>query len=317
MTEVFSSDSALPSASLSLLQRAADDQNILHLPKFEVELSDWKGPYDVLLEVIEQKNLNLLDLDIFKLLEGYLEFLKNSESISLDDAGEFLVVAATLAQIKSRLLLPKDERIADEEEKDPRAELVKYLMEYQKIKQAAAMLRERPLLGRDVFVKGASEMFQGAETEGRGTLFQLVKGFQKIMRGLNAKIPMEFEHEQVSVSDRFHEVFQYLKKNKRGTFLEILAEHRSKLYVIVTFLSILELVRLKKIHLQQADVDLPLFLEYVEGAEDDLDHSEFDERVDSDETLVATETVELESEPTIEPEGESAIEPAERVLYDG
>src|SRR5690349_13907863 len=114
--------------------------------KYQVTLPAWTGPYDVLLQVIDEQDLNLLDLDISILLEHYLEFIRTSEHINLDEAGEFLVVAATLAQIKSKLLLPKEEGPQEEEEKDPREDLVRYLMEYQKIKQAAELLKDRPLL---------------------------------------------------------------------------------------------------------------------------------------------------------------------------
>ncbi len=258
------------------LERAKEDDDFSATPKYEVSFADWKGPYDVLLDVIHERELNLLDLDIASLLEGYLEYIEKSELINIDEAGEFLVVAATLAQIKSKLLLPKEEQEPEEEEKDPRADLVRYLMEYKKIKQVADQLRERPLLGRDVFMKGAREVFEGIEGEGHGTLFQLVKGFQKVLKDLKSEVPMEFEREEVSVSERFHEIFNILKTQGKATFLEVIGERRTKNWIIVTFLCLLELVRLKKMKVVQKDADLPMILEFMEGAEDDLDHSEFD-----------------------------------------
>jgi segregation and condensation protein A len=246
--------------------------------KYQVVLPEWTGPYDILLQVIDEQDLNLLDLDISILLEHYLDFLQKSETINLDEAGDFLVVAATLAQIKSKLLLPKEETEELIDEKDPREDLVRYLMEYQKIKQAADLLRDRPLLGRDVFIKGARETFEGIESEGRGTLFQLVRGFQKAMREFRADKPYELSREEISTSDRMKEIFMLLQDSKELDFQQILGEARSKLYLIATFLGILELVRLKKIKIFQMSVESPLFLRFVEGATDeDLVHSEFDE----------------------------------------
>jgi len=258
------------------LIQAAREQSV-QSEKYQVELPQWKGPYDLLLQVIEEQNLNLLDLDIAKLLDGYMVMLENATDLDLDEAGEFLVVAATLAQIKSKLLLPQ-EPVAEEEEKDPREDLVKYLIEYQKMKQAADLLRDRPLLGRDVFTKGVHEHFDGGEAEGHGNLFQLVKGFQKVLRELKAETPYQIKREDVSVSMRFQEIFSQLQQEQESSFEDLLREGKSVVYVIATFLAILELVRLKKISILQRGSGAELFLKFIPGASDtDLLKSEFDE----------------------------------------
>jgi len=258
------------------LKRAIDETQASHEP-YQVSIPDWTGPFDILLQVIDEKQLNLLDLDIAALLEGYLGHLQNSPHIDVEEAGEFLVVGATLAQIKSKLLLPQEEK-PEEEEKDPREELVRYLMEYQKIKQAAAMLGERPVLGRDVFLKGARETFEGVEGEGSGSLFQLVKGFQKVLREVSAQTPMEFTREEVSVSQRLLDIFRMVRDHKEIDFSETLKGGLTKTFVVVTFLSILELVRLKKIRLAQLEDKSKIFLRFVEGASDeDVLKSEFDQ----------------------------------------
>ena len=244
--------------------------------KFQVTLPDWSGPYDILLQVIDDQKLNLLDLDISVLLDHYLLYIENLKSIDIDEAGEFLVVAATLAQIKSKLLLPKEET-PDEEEKDPREDLVRYLLEYQKIKQAAELLAGRPLLGRDVFLKGTKEVFEGAEAEGRGTLFQLVRGFQKALLDVKASQPMELLGEAVSVADRLKEVFTELRSRKELEFSDLIGVSYTKTYLIATFLALLELVRLKKIKLFQGVENGGLYFRMVDGAsEEDLVESEFD-----------------------------------------
>lgn len=258
------------------LKRAVDEEQLSH-EKYQVAISDWSGPYDILLQVIDEKQLNLLDLDISALLEGYLDHLSKSPHIDVEEAGEFLVVGATLAQIKSKLLLPQEEK-PEEEEKDPREELARYLMEYQRIKKAAMLLGERPVLGRDVFLKGARESFDGAEAEGSGSLFQLVKGFQKVLREIKAQTPMAFEREEVPVSQRLLEVFRMVRDQKEIDFAETLRGATSKTFVVVTFLSILELVRLKKIRLFQMEDRSTIFLRFVEGASDeDVLKSEFDD----------------------------------------
>jgi len=261
---------------MSELIRAEEEILAAH-EKYQVNIPDWSGPYDVLLQIIDERSLNLLDLDISILLEAYLEHLKVTDSIDIEEAGDFLVVGATLAQIKSKLLLPKEEE-PQVEEKDPREELVRYLMEYQKIKQAAHLLGERPVLGRDVFLKGNREFFEGSETEGQGSLFQLVKGFQKVLREINAQTPMTFDREEVNVSERLLQVFRMVRERQEVEFKDLIEAGSSKTLIVVTFLSILELVRLKKIRLSQLESDGPLYLRFIEGASDeDVLKSEFDE----------------------------------------
>jgi len=231
------------------LVRAPSAAAIATSAKYQVQLAEWSGPYDVLLQVIDDQELDLLNLDISILLEHYILYLETCPIIDIEEAGEFLLVAATLAQIKSKLLLPKEEQTEDLDEKDPREDLVRYLIEYQKIKQAADLLRDRPILGRDVFLKGTREQFEGMESDGRGTLFQLVRGFQKAMKELRAHTRMDISREEISVSVRLQEIlFQFASAEGSSRFLELLQDSsRSKTYIIVTFLAVLELIRLKKI----------------------------------------------------------------------
>jgi segregation and condensation protein A len=245
--------------------------------KFQVVLPAWAGPYDLLLQVIDEQNLNLLDLDISILLAHYLDYIEKTLEIDVDEAGEFLVVGATLAQIKSKLLLPQDPSEQEVEEKDPREDLVRYLQEYQKIKVAAELLKDRPLLGRDVFTKGIREAFEGAESEGRGTLFQLVKGFQSALKDLRAITPMEVSTEQYSVSDRMREVVEQIEREREVSFEDLLKATASKLFVIASFLSVLELVRLKQISLFQGQgEEARLYLRWRGNGDTQALVSEFD-----------------------------------------
>lgn len=248
-------------------------------PKYQVELPQWSGPYDLLLKVIDEQQLDLFDLDISVLLEHYLKHLESLSEVDIDEAGDFLVVAATLAQIKSKMLLPEEPKDEEEEERDPREELVYYLQEYQKIKARAAELRERPLLGRDVFTKGATEHFQGIEGEGRGTLFQLVKGFQRAMHRAQPVENFNVEREDVSVSDRFREILELLKTRSEVSFDDLLPENQGRRYLIASFLAILEMVRLKKVKFYQSEHSDQIFLERDMGSGDnEVYESEFDYR---------------------------------------
>lgn len=269
------------SATPSGLIRAVDEIAGT-MPKFECDLPGWHGPYDLILKVIDDQQLSLLDLDIAVLLDHYLKYFEALSFVDIDEAGEFLVVAATLAQIKSKMLLPPEEgEVVEEEEVDPRAELVRYLQEYQRFKQAAQSLQDRPLLGRDVFAKGGRENFEGLEGEGRGQLFQLVKGFQKAWIRTETRNTYQIEQEEVSVSDRFREIFKELRVRSQLTFEEILPVEKGRLYLIATFLAVLELVRMKKLRISQAEIGEALFLNFIEGStDDDIIHSEFDETLD-------------------------------------
>lgn len=231
--------------------------------KFQVQLGEWTGPYDLILKVIDEQELDLFDLDISKLLEHYLSYLEELKEIDIDEVGDFLVVAATLAQIKSKMLLPKDEIEQLEEEEDPREKLVRYLQEYQRIKKFADELRERPLLNRDVFAKGLSERFEGIEAEGRGTLFQLVKGFQKALARARSDEEFSVEQEEVSVAERFQEILDLLKERAELSFDDLLPSGRGKSYLIASFLAVLELVRLREVILFQRGPVEAIFLERV------------------------------------------------------
>lgn len=262
--------------SIEQLLKAQDDES-QHHEKYQVTLGDWVGPYDVLLQVIQDQELNLLDLNISVLLDHYLEYIEKMPEMDINEASEFLVVAASLAQIKSKLLLPKDEVEEEEQEEDPRQQLVDYLLEYQKIKKVAQELRERPLLGRDVFVKGGRESFPAIEAEGHGKLFQLVKGFQKAIERAGNQKEFEISVEEVSVADRFHEIFRLVSVEKEVLFDDLLPAGSSKVYLIASFLAVLEMIRMKKARVLQRDQGERIFIVYKEGAtDDDVVHSEFD-----------------------------------------
>jgi segregation and condensation protein A len=226
---------------------------------YAVKLSIFEGPLDLLLHLIRLNEVEITDIPIATIAEQYLSALELMRELDLDVAGEYLVMAATLAWIKSRMLLPPEPSQADDEAGDPRAELVARLLEYQRFKEVATDFDGRQLLGRDVFPA------QGAEPEDTATpesereievgIFQLVEAFRRALQRAGPKgLPHEVEIETITVHERILAVMQQLATRESCDFEELLFEEGrplSRALVVATFLAILELTRLEAIGLYQ------------------------------------------------------------------
>jgi len=225
---------------------------------YEIKLDIFEGPLDLLLYLIRKNEIDIYNIPIALITEQYLEYLDMMRSLNLDLAGEYLVLAATLIHIKSRLLLPP---VEDEEEggegQDPRAELVRQLLEYQAFKEAALDLEARPLLDRDVFSRGAPADDQatvGEEEEAviEVGIFELVQAFRAIIAGLDKSDDLVIDTERMSLTDRINEIMEGLSEKKQLTFLELLGERTDRKGIIYTFLAILELMKLRMIRAYQS-----------------------------------------------------------------
>jgi segregation and condensation protein A len=188
------------------------------------------------------------------------------QELSIDIASEYLVMAATLAHIKSKMLLPTpppdQEDGLDEEAEDPRAELVRRLLEYQKYKAAAAELAERSRLGVDVFGRGAIEDApQGPAPLAPATVFSLIDAFNRIVQRRKITIEHEVDFDRVTITERINEIVDVLKVRKHVTLEDLLPERMSRLELVVTFLALLEMTRLKLSRLYQAGPLSPLHIE--------------------------------------------------------
>ncbi len=224
---------------------------------YNVSIEAFEGPLDLLLHLIRKNEVDIYNIPIAAITRQYLEYLEFMKELNLDVAGEFLVMASTLIQIKSKMLLPTpaDEESAEEEE-DPRAELVKRLLEYRRYKDAAQLLGERELLGRDVFARkfAAPELvaLQPEEEPPQVEMFELIEALQRIL----AKVPVETFHEvgveNISISDRVGEILAFLEGKEGVAFEELFADILTREYVIATFLAILELCKLKLVKVVQA-----------------------------------------------------------------
>lgn len=229
----------------------------LRLDGLKIELPVFEGPLDLLLHLIKKHELDIFDIPISLITDKYLAYLEWMRVLDLDIAGEFLVMAATLAHIKSRMLLPPDQAVGEEdgeEEADPREELVRRLLEYQRYKEAADELKDRTLLFRDVFVRQG----QGPSLEAEGpfaevSVFKLIEALDRIMKRVQGRLGHEVVMDRVSIADRILELVEVLRTRREATFEELFDSARTRTMIVATFLAILEMARLKMLSLYQAE----------------------------------------------------------------
>jgi segregation and condensation protein A len=245
---------------------------------WRVALPVFEGPLDLLLHLIQKHELDILDIPIGFITQRYLEYLNLMTNMAIDVASEYLVMAATLAHIKSKMLLPTppadQEDGLDDEELDPRAELVRRLLEYQKYKQAALDLASRSVFGQDVFARGPiPEVVEGPAPLAPVGVFALIDAFNKVAARRKITIDHEVSFDRVSISERINEIIDSLKLRTRSTLEDLMPQSFSRSELVVTFLALLEMTRIKLTRLYQA---APLSEVYIELALVDGDASEPD-----------------------------------------
>ena len=225
---------------------------------YAIKLDIFEGPLDLLLYLIKKNEIDIYNIPVALITEQYLQYLKIIKSLNLDMAGEYLVMASTLIHIKSKLLLPVPEEPTEEEaDEDPRAELVRQLLEYQSFKDAAVDLEKRPLLERDVFTRAASiteEMEEAADSEDalmEVSIFELIEAFHRLVSRIDKKDLLEIDMEKISIADIINDVMERLNREKNLTFEELLGEKIDRRRIIYTFLAILELIKLKMVKAYQ------------------------------------------------------------------
>jgi len=232
---------------------AGDDLQRYRGSDYTFRLEGFEGPLDLLLHLIQKNELDIFNIPIALITEQYLEYLQLMKVLNLDMAGEYLLMASTLLHIKSRMLLPKSAE-GEEEEEDPRAELVRRLLEYQRYKEAAGELEKRPMLDRDVFIRLMPEEFEAIPEEERidVNLFELLEAFRKILERARSEAIHEVLLEPLSVEDKIQEILTLLEREKRSTaFHHLFPEQASRRVIVITLLAILELVKMKRIRIFQ------------------------------------------------------------------
>jgi len=231
-----------------------DDSHVEGRHAYTFRLEGFEGPLDLLLHLIQKNELDIFNIPIALITEQYLEYLQLIKVLNLDIAGEYLLMASTLLHIKSKMLLPKSSEGEEEEEEDPRAELVRRLLEYQKYKQAALDLEKRPLLDRDVFIRLVTAAPEEEPEEERieVDLFELLEAFRKVLERIKPETVHEVTLEHLSVEDKIQEIMTLLERENRSmAFHRLFPEQASRRVVVITLLAILELVKMKRIRIFQ------------------------------------------------------------------
>jgi segregation and condensation protein A len=234
-----------------------------------VQLEIFEGPLDLLLHLIKKNEVSITDIPIASITEQYLATLELMDSLSLDVAGEFLVMAATLIHIKSRMLLPAGADEDDEEEgDDPRNELVRQLLNYQRFKDAADQLEQREILARDVFIRSAMPAEEAAAPAFRElSVFELLNALRRVMDRLPKDAFHQVELDKITVREKMTLLLNKLRTEGRVFFEELFVNARTRIDVVVMFLAMLELVKVRAIRIFQEQVTGPIVIEAAAGME--------------------------------------------------
>lgn len=230
-------------------------------PEYQVKLDIFEGPLDLLLYLIERAEIDIYDIPIAYITEEYLAYLRTIELLDLYYAGDFLVMASTLMQIKARMLLPRPPEPLveeDEEEEDPRRELVERLLEYKKVKEAAAALREQEEKWLRVYYRTGGD-FPDREEEkpsdplgGEVSLWDLIQAFRSILESFTPRLEVEgMPAEEESVQDRMEEIMERLSRQPKVYFRALFSGLATKKSMVTCFLALLELIRMQKIRVRQ------------------------------------------------------------------
>jgi segregation and condensation protein A len=231
------------------------DSNEAHRDNYRVKLEIFEGPLDLLLYLIKKDEIEIADIPIAHITEQYMTYLALMEELDIAVAGDFLVMAATLIYIKSKMLLPPDPLTAGQEDlnEDPRAELVERLLEYQKYKAAANMLYTRGQLEAASYTRGPLDT-DTHNPEVSATVFDLLRVFREILKRAEAEAEMEIQRDEVTMAEKVAQIRAALDANDEINVRDLFMLSRSKRELIVTFLAFLELVKAAEISLVQQDL---------------------------------------------------------------
>jgi len=226
---------------------------------YKVKLEVFEGPLDLLLYLIKQDEIDIYDVSLERITRQYLEYLQAFKELNIELAGEFIVMAANLIYLKSRSLLPVDQQPPEEdaEEDDPRWDLIRQLIEYKKFKEAATELHLRQLKQERIFAREASSgsvLQEPLRLEEVG-IFQLINAFQNVLKRIEARRDVqEIFAERFSVSEKIELILQRVANNARLRFSDLFGDAVSRVEVVVTFLALLELIRLRQLRALQKNM---------------------------------------------------------------
>ncbi|NLZ44581.1 MAG: segregation/condensation protein A [Clostridia bacterium] len=247
-------------------------------PAYKIKLDVFEGPLDLLLYLIERAEIDIYDIPIAYITEEYLAYLRTIELLDLYYAGDFLVMASTLMQIKARMLLPRPPEILteneEEEEEDPRRELVERLLEYKKVKEAAAALRAQEEKSSRVFYRPGGDLIDLEEEKpgdplgGEISLWDLIQAFRSILESFTPRLEVEgMPVAEESIPDKMEEIMQKLSQKPQLYFSALFSGLATKRALVTCFLALLELIRLQRIRVRQDRVFGEI--EIIRAKEDD------------------------------------------------
>jgi segregation and condensation protein A len=234
----------------------------LYIPPYalQVFLEAFEGPLDLLLYLIRRQNIDVLDIPIAEITKQYVKYIEVMKELQLELAGEYLLMAAMLAEIKSRMLLPRPET-EEESEADPRAELVRRLQEYERFKKAAEDISDLPRLERDVFVASADAPERKVTTKMPDvTMKELLLAFHDVLQRAEMFSNLQLHREPLSVRQRMSEILTRIKANEFTGFADLFDPEEGRMGVAVTFIAVLELLRESVIEVVQSEEFAPLHI---------------------------------------------------------
>ena len=226
--------------------------------ELDLKINEFEGPLDLLLHLIKENKMDIFDIKIEEITEHYLSYIRKQESMNLEIDSEYLVLASELIEIKSKLLLPHEKEVLDEEESDPREELMNRLLEYQAYKEITKTLKEKELIRQEIYTKAPSSLkeFVDSDTDIKMdiTLDDLVDAFQKFLERKKESKPLatKVTENEITVSSRRSDIKMLLSKGKKVSFFKLFPVY-TKEYVVATFLAVLEMVKNKEIIITQND----------------------------------------------------------------
>jgi len=227
---------------------------------YHVRLTQFEGPLDLLLHLIRRDKIDIYDIPISHITQEYLAYIEIMQELQLEVAGDFFVMAATLMRIKAQMLLPR--HADEEEEEDPREELVKNLLEYKKYKEIALHLAECEEDRRKVFPRPPAKITEGeVEVESlEVTLFDLLGAFQKVLEDLKSQVTYRVEPEKVTIEEKIEMIRRRLQRKSEVLFSELFAGGPGRMEIIVTFLALLEMIRLGELVARQMSHGVDIWL---------------------------------------------------------
>jgi segregation and condensation protein A len=234
----------------------------LYIPPYalKVFLEAFEGPLDLLLYLIRRQNIDILNIPVAEITKQYVEYIDVMQEMQLELAGEYLLMAAMLAEIKSRMLLPRPV-IEEEDEDDPRAELVRRLQEYERFKKAAEDISDLPRLERDVFVASADAPERKVTTKMPDvTMKELLLAFHDVLKRAEMFSNLHLQREPLSVRQRMSEILARIKTKQFTGFADLFDPEEGRMGVAVTFIAILELLRESVIEVVQSEQYAPLHI---------------------------------------------------------